>query len=844
MAELLTHVLSFPEPSSTRFELRCWGEFRLIDRLQGSECLLRRRKARAIIAYLAAHGGGSISRERLSALLWSERGDEQARTSLRQTLVDLRPYTTDASRLLIIDRDQVHLNGLVLTSDIARIEAIARTDKLDALAQALPQKEDRLYGGLDGLDPAFDEWLNLERRAQQDRLLSLGAEAATRGLNQGAHAAVSRLATKLQTLDETNETVAQIGMRADHASDDRSAVRRRYRRLHEALKAELGVSPAPETEVLFGELTGRILPMGAGGASPAAPAEPAVEATAAATAGAALRPSPRPEDEIGELAPQVRGWIGGFRRLSWRSAGGTALAAVLVFLACAEGVTWLLREQIESTPPPPKVAVVPFVVLEADPAGRDFSARLGDQVVGVLKDNVVGLSLVDQPASGAVERTDLRLTGTVSRDGANWRVRTSLEDVPQGVTLWAREFERPPQQESMLQLEVAVAAAEVVDGAIVGLQEKVARRDARLLALVLQSEEAAKSPNLMNPGEPRRLLEEAVARAPDFAGARANLALSLLAESGRGAESDRQPLALRARAQADLAIRSDPAAAGAAYDTRYLMARAEAPDDLAAAENVIIEGSARAPRFPYLYMRRCRFLTEVGLAREALPYCQRALALHPLASPLAYSYAEALYAAGSPEFATRVIQNAVRFHPDHSETRRVQFELAAFSGRLEEAYPLLHRPDFEPCNCTPFTPEATQAMDLFLRARKSGTPQDADKAVAALNAAVRHGKLHPRYLVFGAAALGRLDDAFATLEEISKLPGRMLQGDPGLLFEGPAAPLQRDARFWPLAAKAGYVKYWRTRDVWPDFCSDPSLPYDCRAVAARAAPSMPHRTSR
>jgi hypothetical protein len=107
--------------------------------------------------------------------------------------------------------------------------------------------------------------------------------------------------------------------------------------------------------------------------------------------------------------------------------------------------------------------------------------------------------------------------------------------------------------------------------------------------------------------------------------------------------------------------------------------------------------------------------------------------------------------------------------------------------------------------------------------------------VAALNAAVHHGQLHPRYLVFGAAALGRPDDAFAMLDEIAGLPGDKLAGDPGYLFEGPAAPLQRDRRFWPLAAKAGYVKYWRTRGVWPDFCSDPALPYDCRAEAARVA---------
>jgi DNA-binding SARP family transcriptional activator len=94
MTEPSTQVLSFHEPSSARFELRCWGEFRLFDRLHAAECLPPRRKARAIIAYLAAHGGTSISRERLAAVLWSERGDEQARASL-----SARPAMSDRRHL-------------------------------------------------------------------------------------------------------------------------------------------------------------------------------------------------------------------------------------------------------------------------------------------------------------------------------------------------------------------------------------------------------------------------------------------------------------------------------------------------------------------------------------------------------------------------------------------------------------------------------------------------------------------------------------------------------------------------------------------------------------------------
>jgi TolB-like protein/DNA-binding SARP family transcriptional activator/Tfp pilus assembly protein PilF len=265
MAERSSQVLGFPEPPSARFVLRCWGEFQLIDRQQAAECSPRGRKARAIIAFLAAHCEGAVNRERLLALLWSERGDQQARASLRQTLFEIRPYTTGASRLLAIDRNQVQLNGVALTSDIARIEELAHADDLEALCQALPERDDRLYGGLDGLDPAFDEWLALERLVQLDRLLALGAAAAVRGLEHGGYRAVARLIAKLQVFDETNEAIAQIGMRADHACDDDSAVRRRYGRLSKALKQELGVGPSQGMDALFAELTARERPSCVGG---------------------------------------------------------------------------------------------------------------------------------------------------------------------------------------------------------------------------------------------------------------------------------------------------------------------------------------------------------------------------------------------------------------------------------------------------------------------------------------------------------------------------------------------------------------------------------------------------
>ena len=56
----------------------------------GAAVALSSRKAQALLAYLALGPGEALRREKLMVLLWSDRGEEQARTSLRQTLTALR----------------------------------------------------------------------------------------------------------------------------------------------------------------------------------------------------------------------------------------------------------------------------------------------------------------------------------------------------------------------------------------------------------------------------------------------------------------------------------------------------------------------------------------------------------------------------------------------------------------------------------------------------------------------------------------------------------------------------------------------------------------------------------
>src|SRR4051812_815530 len=70
--------------------------------------LLRTRKARALVAILAASPAQTIARERLASLLWGNAPDHKARQSLRQALSSLR-RELGASEIIESDPDVIRL---------------------------------------------------------------------------------------------------------------------------------------------------------------------------------------------------------------------------------------------------------------------------------------------------------------------------------------------------------------------------------------------------------------------------------------------------------------------------------------------------------------------------------------------------------------------------------------------------------------------------------------------------------------------------------------------------------------------------------------------------------------
>jgi DNA-binding SARP family transcriptional activator/Flp pilus assembly protein TadD len=221
----------------------------------GAELAFPTAKSRLLFAYLAASPRRLHPRGRLCGLFWEERGEAQARGSLRNALSHIRTVAGEA--IIVGNREAVGLQAGLVTTDLALLERVAS-------GAGPPEGDVAALAGvfLDGVEvdgAALQDWLDFER----SRCLTLAqtALAAAAGLasDRGDAEAALSLGRRLVDLDPYREPSHRLLMRLHAAAGDRAAALTQYRACRQLLQAELGVAPSPQTEALAAELTGRAL---------------------------------------------------------------------------------------------------------------------------------------------------------------------------------------------------------------------------------------------------------------------------------------------------------------------------------------------------------------------------------------------------------------------------------------------------------------------------------------------------------------------------------------------------------------------------------------------------------
>ncbi len=231
-------------------EIKLLGGFEA--RLKGGPSLdLPTKKTQALLAYLAIRPGEARTREKIADLLWSDRGDAQAKASLRQALTALRKALQGLDPdPLSIEGEKLALDPSAVEVDVDEFERLVEEGSTGSLEKAASLYRGDLLDGLDARDPVFDEWLTVER----ERLRELAINGMSRLLNQQTSAEQPEgaidTAKRLLTLDPLREASHRALMRLYAAQGERSHAIRQYETCCDLLKEQLGVEPEAETRAL------------------------------------------------------------------------------------------------------------------------------------------------------------------------------------------------------------------------------------------------------------------------------------------------------------------------------------------------------------------------------------------------------------------------------------------------------------------------------------------------------------------------------------------------------------------------------------------------------------------
>lgn len=217
----------------------------------GREVAIGSRKAQALLAFLALSPGKPQPREKLTSLLWSDRGEAQARSSLRQALSELRralPKTEPP--LLRAERDSVWLDAAAVESDALILERLVQGGTPDELSQAAALYQGDFLEGLDVRDAAFEEW----RREARERARERMREALAQLLEQQGGAQAIATARRLLLLDPLDEETHRRLMRLYADAGDRHLALQQFQACRDMLRAQLGVEPGSATKDLHDEI--------------------------------------------------------------------------------------------------------------------------------------------------------------------------------------------------------------------------------------------------------------------------------------------------------------------------------------------------------------------------------------------------------------------------------------------------------------------------------------------------------------------------------------------------------------------------------------------------------------
>ena len=426
-------------------------------------------------------------------------------------------------------------------------------------------------------------------------------------------------------------------------------------------------------------------------------------------------------------------------------------------------------------------------------------------------------------------KADYRVEVGVTPAGENLRTDVSLISAQGSQILWTTSVEGPADRFVDLRQQAVAQLGDVLACAVdVGSHGRKLRPD--VLGLYLNGCGQMSDLNASIPDqEVLSVFRQVTERAPDFAPGWANLAL-VEVNSFPGTPLPDRP-ALRKAVTAHLArakqLGPDLPATIAATATFLRNDTTKSAKALA----LLDKGLEKHPDSGLLHDLRAHYLGKIGRSNESVTAAQRAVGLNPLSPTIRDSFISALAYAGRTGAAYDALKEAEAIWPGSSVLEQTRYRLDLRYGDPKAALQRLSRSagDVRP------VPMDT-SWNAFLQARIAPSRANIEKALEGFRARYRHDPTDvPGYLQ-ALGTFGRVDEAYEAVGNEVALDSVVYGTE--TLFRPHMRSIRSDPRFIALSAKLGLLAYWEQTGAWPDFCSDPQLPYDCKQEAAKLTPEQ------
>jgi DNA-binding SARP family transcriptional activator/tetratricopeptide (TPR) repeat protein/energy-coupling factor transporter ATP-binding protein EcfA2 len=221
----------------------------------GTSVILARRKAQALLAYLAVQPGQVQLRDKLAALLWGDSTDAQARHSLRQALLAIKQaLPREAGEILSVGTDTVTLNDAAVDVDVTAFDRLLTRGTPEALREACALYRGEFLEGFSVREAPFEDWLLTQRERARDLAVDALARLLAHHVQHDAIAQAILTAARLLSLDPLQEAVHRTLMRLYARQGRRGTALRQYQLCVGVMQRELGVEPEAKTRQLYQEI--------------------------------------------------------------------------------------------------------------------------------------------------------------------------------------------------------------------------------------------------------------------------------------------------------------------------------------------------------------------------------------------------------------------------------------------------------------------------------------------------------------------------------------------------------------------------------------------------------------